>query len=170
MGGFLWSGLAQLGWGWTASVIKLVTQPGRLHCLGQCGLSFSRRVAQVASHGGLSSNERPAPSPRHFQASAYISLAKANHVTKFRWKSPLPSGSPCFQILNYFEILNYFNYEPGLGQGILSLTVRSWSGKVWRKVFQGKAVACFCICSLHLALHGELADLGLRTSSSVSRV
>ena len=142
-----------------------MTQPGRLHCLGQCGLSFSRRVAQVASHGGLSSNERPAPSPRHFSSLCfYISLAKANHVTKFRWKSPFTFW---LTMLSDFELLNY---EPGLQVGILSPDQRSWSGKVEGKVFQGKAVACFCICSLHLALHGELADLGLRTSSSVSRV
>ena len=148
-----------------------MTQPGRLHCLGQCDLSSSRRVAQVASHGGLSSNERPAPSPRHFSSLCfYISLAKANHVAKFRWKSPftfwLTMLSDC-ELLSDFELLNY---EPGLQVAILSPDQRSWSGKVEGKVFQGKAVACFCICSLHLALHGELADLGLRTSSFVSRV
>ena len=148
-----------------------MTQPGRLHCLGQCDLSSSRRVAQVASHGGLSSNERPAPSPRHFSSLCfYISLAKANHVAKFRWKSPftfwLTMLSDC-ELLSDFELLNY---EPGLQVGILSPDQRSWSGKVEGKVFQGKAVACFCICSLHLALHGELADLGLRTSSFVSLV
>lgn len=71
------------------------------------------------------------------------------------------------ELLSDFELLNY---EPGLQVGILSPDQRSWSGKVEGKVFQGKAVACFCICSLHLALPGELADLGLRTSSFVSRV
>ena len=129
-----------------------MTQPGRLHCLGQCGLSSSRRVAQVASHGGLSCNERPASSPRPFSSLCfYISLAKANHVAKFRWKSPFTFWLTMLSDFELLSILNYLIMSLGV-KWEFCLLIREVGVEGWREKFSEERLWRVSAFAVHIWL------------------
>ena len=70
-----------------------------------------------------------------FQASAFTS----HWPKQIMWPNsggrvPLPSGSPCFQIVNYFQILNYLIMSLGF-KWEFCLLIREVGVERWREKF-----------------------------------